>query len=91
MDNSLCLARAYGGEPLRRYVVGRNKRVVYIINPSVVDSSGIQGKAGVGFPPDCIFRFEKSLYDSLLEAYESGDSARLGTLWGQAQVLDVLK
>ena len=87
----LCLAKAYGGEPLRRMVTGRNNKVVFIANPSTGGSIGPQQVGSVGFPPDCVFEFEKPLYTNLLDAYESGDSERLGTLWGQAKALDVPK
>jgi hypothetical protein len=91
MQKMHCIARAYRDEPLERYVTGRSARVVYVANPSALDAGGLQGKLGIGFPPRCVFRFEKSLFDRLLAALESGDSHQLRTLWGEAQTLDVPK
>lgn len=89
MTNMICLAMAYMGEPLRRSVVGRNKKVVFLSNLSTIDSHGVSNPSCIGFPPNCVFEYENSLYDKLLDAYESSDSSLLGTLWGQAKLLDV--
>ena len=83
MAEKLCIARAYNDEPIRRFVVGVYRKLVYISAVSPEDSLGIGSKGAVGFPRDCIYEYEKSLFDGLCVAYRAGDVDNLGKLWGQ--------
>src|SRR5689334_22350866 len=89
MDENLCIAKAYDDRPLCRAVVGVTKQVVYLLDPSRLSASALHRKAGVGFPHNCVFEFENPLFSKLLDAYDSGDRARLGELWGQLHPLDI--
>lgn len=90
MDRILCMARAYGDEPVCRCVVGRHRNLIYLVHPSLFDSGGIRGQAGVGFPREHVFKFDKALFDGLSLAYQRGESSKLGLLWGQAEQLEIL-
>lgn len=82
------LARAYGDEPLERVVTGVTPRVAYLINPSTVSSTEIEPNTGVGFPRDCVFRFDRDLFDSLSVAWREHNPGQLRSLWQKAQPLD---
>lgn len=81
----LCLAKAYGNEPLRRRVVGHGHRLVYILNPDSEDARVSNPLAGVGFPEDAVFDFDADLYDRLRAAWERGEQAELWALWQTAR------
>jgi hypothetical protein len=78
------LARAYKDQPLDRILVGENARVFYIANPSTVSSTGRCTSGGVGFPKACVFNFDSTLFESLDEAWQRGDTETLASLWREA-------
>lgn len=78
------LAKAYGNQPLERLAVGRAKRVIYLSTGGSTESSLSNG---VGFPADCVFEFDRALFDSLREAWTAGDQSQLARLWAQATPL----
>lgn len=80
----LCLARAYGDEPLKRVVVGAGPRLLYVANPDV---ASVDSDAGVGFPVESIFAFDATLYDRLRAAFDSADKQSLWALWQSASPL----
>lgn len=79
------IAKAYGDEPIVRDVIFSNKRLAYLVknddDSPVVDD----GVSGVGFPLDCIFRFDGALVTDLESAWESGNHRRLAELWSIAE------
>lgn len=83
----LCIAKAYGSEPLRRVVTGTAHRLVYVLNPESEDAKNSNSEAGVGFPVDAVFRFDTELFPRLRQAFDSGDQATLWALWQTAQPL----
>jgi hypothetical protein len=85
------LAKAYGDRPLDRVTVGSAEKVIYIATQSVADAMESGERGGVGFPRNCIFTFDSTLYDSLNTAWQAGDHDRLVGLWQSATpaVLDV--
>jgi hypothetical protein len=82
------IARAYMDEPLDRVVVGEGKRVTYIAAHSAPCSTGNVRSDGVGFPKNCVFKYEPGLFESLSEAWKSQDSERLSLLWQRAELLE---
>ncbi len=82
------LAKAYGDEPLERVVTGVTPHVAYLVNPSTVSSTGIEANTGVGFPRDCVYRFDRALFDSLSAAWQEHNPLKLESLWRQAEPLD---
>lgn len=78
------LAMAYGGQPLERLPVGRAKGVIYL---STANSTESFLSHGVGFPNNCVFEFDRSLFESLHEAWLSHDAEDLERLWASATPL----
>jgi hypothetical protein len=81
------IAMAYKDRPLDREAVAETERLVYVANLSGLNSTERADAAGVGFPRDCVFRFDEALFDSLEEAWERDDRAKLEELWSRAQPL----
>ena len=82
-----CLARAYGDKPLDRLALGKEDRLIYVSNPSLIAPEQVLALRAVGFPRTCVFRFDPKLFERLLAAYESKDSGRLASLWNEAKPL----
>ena len=70
MANTVVLARAYGGEPLQRVVVGRGPRTVHIANPDYLEAIREGQSSPVGFPEDDIFVFSSKAYETLCEQWQ---------------------
>jgi hypothetical protein len=79
------IARAYGDAPLDREVVGQTDRVAYIANLSGLSSIEREAAKGVGFPRNCVYRFDAALFESLSKAWERGDRGELEALWSSAE------
>lgn len=77
------LARAYGDQPLDRVVADRSGRTVFVATESALSANS---SAGVGFPINCIYEFDESLFRDLEGAWRAGDSQRLSDLWRQAHL-----
>lgn len=82
----LCLAKAYGDEPLKRVVVGTGSRLIYVAQAEVAEADI---DAGVGFPVDAVFDFDAMLFERLHAAFDSGDRQGLWALWQTAQPLSL--
>lgn len=63
------IARAYGGEPLKRVAVHKFKGLTYISNPLSLHESADQ--SGVGFPEKDVFLFDETAFQTLAEQWES--------------------
>ena len=79
------IAMAYKDRPLDREVVGETDKLIYVANLSGLNSMERAAASGVGFPPDCIFQFDETLFDSLEEAWDRDDLGKLKELWSRAQ------
>lgn len=77
------IAMAYGCEPLDRSTAGEGHGVVYIVN-SHLNRDEEHSECGVGFPKSCVFEFDATLYDSLRQVYDHGDTVALEALWSKA-------
>ena len=60
MDYRTVIARAYGGEPLKRVATQAQKCLVYILNPMCHSESG-----GVGFPIQDVFIYDEDIFLTL--------------------------
>jgi hypothetical protein len=78
------IARAYADRPLDRVVVERSPKLTYIASEAAASSMEADG-TGVGFPTNCVFKFDESLYRSLEEAWQAQNRERLLDLWSEAQ------
>lgn len=78
------LAMAYGGRPLERLAVGRAKGVIYLSTDSSTESVLSNG---VGFPENCVFEFDRQLFESLQKAWAQNDGKNLERLWAEATPL----
>ena len=74
--NTEVLARAFGGEPLRRESRGVEGGAVRIAEPKT-------GKTAL-FPQVDVFEFDARLEKELRVAYEKHDQRRLAELWASA-------
>lgn len=79
------IAKAYGDQPLNRVAVGARGRVIFVAAVSALRAATNPDEVGVGFPHDCVFFFEPTLFDSLSAAWRAGDIATLNALWNQAE------
>ncbi|MFI5012712.1 MAG: hypothetical protein ACHQAY_10215 [Hyphomicrobiales bacterium] len=84
-----CIAKAYGGEPLERYVVGTGYNLIYVVSPMVAKTTGDATDEGVGFPIADVFVFESKLFARMRAAYDAGNVRELAALWSGAQPLVV--
>jgi hypothetical protein len=83
------IARAYGDRPLDRVVVGAAEKVVYIAAQSVARAMAPGESGGVGFPRNCVFSFDQSLFESLSSAWERKDQSKLADLWAAATPVQI--
>lgn len=78
------IARAYGDRPLVREVTGASDGLIYLVNPSSVETHGITPFSGVGFPASAVYEHDQRLADSLASAWDAGDVEELARLWETA-------
>lgn len=83
----LVIAKAYGGEPLRRIATGHQRGLTYVVNPHVVENSDVEPLSGVGFPDSAVFRFDDNLYGEMRTAWDEGRISYLNGLWERADNL----
>lgn len=83
----LVTARAYGDQPLRLHMVSRGKAVFYLAIASGGNAVGTRSKTGVGYPKNCVYRFELEKFEALERAYDAGDSKTLAALWAALEPL----
>jgi hypothetical protein len=76
------IARAYGDQPLDRVVVDRSAKLTYVAAEPAASADPL---SGVGFPRDCVFKFDEALFRALCKAWLEGDRARLAALWEDAE------
>lgn len=78
------IAMAYGGEPLQRVCTGSTETLAYILHPSKASACGITPFSGVGFPISSVFEFDLAVFDSLCQAWQSGDAVQMERAWSVA-------
>ena len=79
------IAMGYGFEPLDRIVVQESEDHLYVVNPDRDLKAVERSKDGVGFAREFVFEEDAKLLAALTDAYESGDSKRLESLWRTAR------
>ena len=79
----LVIARAYKDRPLLRTVVGTAPSVIFLHNQDALGVDGAVDKSGVGFPRDCVFPYDSTVYQALLAQWEAGNAAELARLWDE--------
>jgi hypothetical protein len=85
--NKRVIAMGYGNVPLDRIVVHESDGHLYVVNPDRDLRSVERERGGVGFPREFVFEEDPRLLAALTEAYNSGDSERLESLWRTARPL----
>mgnify|MGYP006278546747 CR=1 FL=1 len=65
MISDVVVARALGGEPLKRVAVGKGERVIYIANPDRLEAIGRGDSEPVGFPKADIVVYDPMVYEAL--------------------------
>lgn len=85
VSNKRVIAMAYGLRPLDRIAVQEDDGLVYVVNPERDFAAVERERLGVGFPREFVFEEDANLFAALTEAYESGDSRRLESLWRTAR------
>jgi hypothetical protein len=68
---TIVIARAYGGEPLRRFALKSGKYCVYLANPENLASVESGDSSPVGFPNEDVFLFDSMAYDDLVSEWTS--------------------
>jgi hypothetical protein len=87
MLNIEVIAKAYGDRPLWRLCLSGNRKLFYLLNPSLKNSSDEERRMGVGFPKSAVFCADRQLFDSLEAAFQAGNRAELEALWAKAKPL----
>ena len=77
----LVIAKGFRSRPYVRTVVREVGDTIVVAN-SDCDSATRAGLSdGVGFPRDHVFVFDSALSESLIAAWDSGETERLRALW----------
>jgi hypothetical protein len=84
MAYPLVLARAYGGEPLRRFVIQTTDRAVFLVNPDFLAAVEAGERGPAGFPIEDVFEFDAELYARLRVQWER-EGRTDDALWRSAQ------
>ena len=79
------IAKAYGDEPIARVVIASNKKMAYLVVDEEADDLVDDGISGVGFPRDCVFRYDSRLMSELESAWRASDRTKLYDLWTQCE------
>ena len=74
-----CIAMAYGDRPLRRFITGQTRKLIYV-SSSDADTAP---KTGVGFPHCAVYKFDQALLEQLCAARTNGDSREFEKLKSQ--------
>ena len=82
-----CVAMAYGSRPLDRIAVAETDKLIYLLNPQLVDNDDDADTGAVGFPKEFVFEADRDWFSALESAFESGDQPRLDSLWRQGRRL----
>jgi hypothetical protein len=64
------MVRAFGGEPLKRVLVGAAGPIIYIANPD--GRVGTDVAESIGFPAEDVFLFDAATFARLRRQYEGG-------------------
>jgi hypothetical protein len=68
---AIVIARAWGGEPIRRVALEQGKDVVYLANPDRIEAIRAGESAPVGFPREDVFEFDEGVFSTLVDQWAS--------------------
>lgn len=68
---TLVIARAHGGEPLRRLAIKSGESCVYLANPDNLASVESGDSFPIGFPNEDVFLFDSIVYADLVSEWAS--------------------
>jgi hypothetical protein len=71
MDGRTMIVRAFGGEPLRRILVGIRGRLADAARPESLDRVCQGLSCPVGFPREDVFQFDEAAFDRLAATWEA--------------------
>lgn len=71
MDEPVVIARAYGGEPLRRIAVRMGRGCIYLVNPASLEAVRLGESSPIGFPESDVFYFNSDTYEKLCAEWAS--------------------
>jgi len=71
MDEPTVIARAHGGEPLRRVAMRMGNGCIYLANPAFLDAVRLGQSSPIGFPESDVFQFDSGTYEKLCAEWES--------------------
>ena len=69
MEPTIVIARAWGGEPVRRTAVEYDGGAVYIVNPDQLDAWKAGETRPAGFPAEDVFEFNEAVFGALNEQW----------------------
>jgi hypothetical protein len=84
MAYPLVLARAFRGQPLRRFLIDMTDRAAFVVNPDYLAAVEAGESGAVGFPAEDVFEFDADLYDQLRKQWEK-EGRTDDALWRAAQ------
>ena len=79
------IAKGYKNRPFAKLALAKERAAIYLYDESLVGAIGTIAKRAIGFPRDCIFEFESSLFDALCDAYGRQAHHELDILWNRAK------
>jgi hypothetical protein len=65
MQRDVVIARAFGGEPLKRVAVGETRGSIYIANPLAIKAVEEGRSNAIGFPAEDVYVFDESIFCAL--------------------------
>jgi hypothetical protein len=65
MNRNMVIARAFGGRPLRRIIMGSQSGLAYLAAPEAVLRIESGDLFAVGFPKRDVFRFDETAFQQL--------------------------
>jgi hypothetical protein len=71
MASDFVIARAMGGEPIKRVVIESGERVIYIAAPDKLAAVETGESEPVGFPKEDVFYYETNTYNTLRAQWDS--------------------
>jgi hypothetical protein len=71
MAYPVVLARAFRGEPLRRFLMDMTEWAAFVVNPDYLDAVEAGDSGAVGFPAEDVFEFDADLYNRLRKQWEA--------------------
>jgi hypothetical protein len=76
-QNSIVIGRAYGDEPIKLIAVSDWGSAIEVKREGDIGS--------IGFRKEALYRFDRSLFEKLCEAFKEKDQKALMRLWNEAK------